>query len=163
MLTILQPFQDGFSTYMVLPVIAAFCYASSSILVRLYPDDLPSASIQLGQQICTCLFATLAMLIFAQPVPIASASDAGLIVLMGALGGTGVMCLVICYRLVDPSSISPFEYFGIPVSFVLGWLFFAEAPFDDLFPGILFIVGAGMIIMLRERRETGKTETHGKG
>ena len=162
-LTILQPFQDGVSTYMVLPVIAAFCYASSSILVRLYPDDLPSASIQLGQQICTCLFATLAMLIFAQPVPIASATDAGLIVLMGALGGTGVMCLVICYRLVDPSSISPFEYFGIPVSFVLGWLFFAEAPFDDLFPGILFIVGAGMIIMLRERRETGKTETHGKG
>ena len=67
--------------------------------------------------------------------------------------GTGVMCLVIAYRLADPSSVSPFEYFGIPVSFALGWLFFSEAPFDVLFPGILFIVGAGMIIMARERRE----------
>ena len=73
--------------------------------------------------------------------------------MMGALGGTGVMCLVIAYRLADPSSVSPFEYFGIPISFALGWVFFAEAPFEDLFPGILFIVGAGMIIMARERRQ----------
>ena len=35
--------------------------------------------------------------------------------------------------------------------FITNVLFFAEAPFDDLFPGILFIVGAGIIIMLRER------------
>lgn len=153
-LTVMQPFDDGFSPYMVLPVIAAFCYALSSILVRLYPPDIPSAAIQLGQQIMTCLIATMALLLFVDPVAIAGASDAGLIVMMGALGGTGVMCLVIAYRLADPSSVSPFEYFGIPVSFVLGWLFFAEAPFDDLFPGILFIVGAGMIIMIRERRQS---------
>ena len=83
---------------------------------------------------------------------IAGARDGLLIVILGALGGIGVLCLAISYRLADPSTISPFEYFGIPISFALGWLFFAEAPFDDLFPGILFIVGAGMIIMLRERR-----------
>ena len=104
-LTILQPCQDGFSTYMVLPVIAAFCYASSSILVRLYPDDLPSASIQLGQQICTCLFATVAMLLFTTPVPITSGSDAGLIVLMGARRhGCHVPCDL--HRLVDPGTIA---------------------------------------------------------
>ena len=153
-LTVMKPFNDGFSAYMVLPVIAAFCYALSSILVRLYPPEIPSAAIQLGQQIMTCLIATVALFLFVDPVAIAGASDAGLIVMMGALGGTGVMCLVIAYRLADPSSVSPFEYFGIPVSFALGWLFFAEAPFDDLFPGILFIVGAGMIIMARERRQT---------
>ena len=153
----MQPFNDGFSAYMVLPVIAAFCYALSSILVRLYPQDMPSAAIQLSQQIMTCVLATLAMLVFFDPVAITGASDAGLIVMMGAFGGTGVMCLVIAYRLADPSSVSPFEYFGIPVSFALGWLFFSEAPFDDLFPGILFIVGAGMIIMARERREQRRT------
>ena len=153
-LTVMKPFSEGFSVYMVLPVIAAFCYALSSILVRLYPPDIPSAAIQLGQQIMTCLIATAALFLVFDPVAIGGASDAGLIVMMGALGGTGVMCLVIAYRLADPSSVSPFEYFGIPVSFALGWLFFAEAPFDDLFPGILFIVGAGMIIMARERRQS---------
>ena len=73
---------------------------------------------------------------------------------MGGLGGIGVLSLAISYRLADPSSISPFEYFGIPISFALGWIFFAEAPFGDLFPGIVFIVGAGIIIMMRERRRT---------
>ena len=149
--TIMQPFQDGFSIYMVLPVIAAFCYATSSVLVRFYPPEIPSAAIQFGQQIATCALATMVVILFVDPVPIADLGDAGLFVIMGALGGTGVLSLAIAYRLADPSSVSPFEYFGIPMSFVLGWLFFAEAPFDDLFPGILFIVGAGIIIMLRER------------
>jgi hypothetical protein len=31
-------------------------------------------------------------------------------------------------------------------------LFFSEAPFDDLFPGIIFIILAGLIIIYRERR-----------
>ena len=153
-ITILQPFQDGFTHYMVLPVIAAFCYATSSVLVRFYPPDIPSAAIQLGQQIATCALATTALVLFVQPVAIAGVGDAGLFVIMGALGGTGVLSLAIAYRLADPSSVSPFEYFGIPISFALGWLFFAEAPFDDLFPGILFIVGAGIIIMLRERHQS---------
>jgi drug/metabolite transporter (DMT)-like permease len=62
------------------------------------------------------------------------------------------MCLVSAYRLADPSSISPFEYFGIPISFAMGWVFFSEAPFEDLFPGILFIIVAGLAIVYRERR-----------
>ena len=103
--------------------------------------------------VCGAL-ATMVVILFVDPVPIAGLGDAGLFVIMGALGGTGVLSLAIAYRLADPSSVSPFEYFGIPVSFALGWLFFAEAPFDDLFPGILFIVGAGIIIMLRERHQS---------
>jgi drug/metabolite transporter (DMT)-like permease len=151
--TILQPFQDGFSPYMLLPVLAGFCYATSSVLVRFYPPEIPSAAIQFGQQTATCALATLVVILFVDPVPIGNLGDAGLFVIMGVLGGSGVLSLAIAYRLVDPSSVSPFEYFGIPVSFVLGWLFFAEAPFDDLFPGILFIVAAGIIIMLRERHQ----------
>ncbi|HCV88491.1 MAG TPA: EamA/RhaT family transporter [Alphaproteobacteria bacterium] len=151
-LTIMKPFTEGFSPYMALPVIAAFCYGLSSILVRFYPADVPSAAIQFGQQITTCILATIIMLAFAEPVAIAGVGDGLLIVILGALGGIGVLCLAISYRLADPSTISPFEYFGIPISFALGWVFFAEAPFEDLFPGILFIVGAGMIIMARERR-----------
>ena len=150
--TILSPFDEGFSAYMVLPVMAAFCYAVSSILVRFYPSEMPSATIQFGHQIATCLLASLALILFVDPEPISNLADAGLFVIVGALGGVGVLSLAISYRLADPSSVSPFEYFGIPVSFALGWFFFAEAPFGDLFPGIVFIVGAGIMIMLRERR-----------
>ena len=150
-ITIMQPFEDGFVWFMVLPVMAAFFYAVSSILVRFFPSEIPSAAIQLNQQVLTFMIALAALLIFQQPVPVASVNDGLLFVLVGIFGGTGVMCIVIAYRLADPSSVSPFEYFGIPISFCLGWVFFAEAPFGDLFPGIIFIVSAGILIMVRER------------
>ena len=67
---------------------------------------------------------------------------------------------VIAYRIADPGSVSPFEYFGIPISFCLGWLFFREAPFDDLFPGILLIVRAGITIIARERILSRRTDTN---
>ena len=160
-LTILQPFRDGFSPAMMLPVMAAFFYAVSSILVRRFRADVPSAAIQLSQQVVTFVIVLVALFLFQQPVPVADFSDGVLFFLVGIFGGTGVMCLVIAYRLADPSSVSPFEYFGIPVSFCLGWLFFREAPLDDLFPGILFIVMAGITILVREqivsrREDTGR-------
>ena len=152
MLTVMKPFHASFSSYMIYPIIAALGYAISSLLVRLYPEEIPSASIQLTQQIGACLLAMICLFVFEVPIPLQSQGDAGLLLLMGIFGGTGVMCLVIAYRMSDPSSLSPFEYFGIPISFTLGWLFFAEAPFDDLFPGIIFIILAGLIIIYRERR-----------
>ena len=152
MLTVMKPFHASFSSYMIYPIIAALGYAISSLLVRLYPEDIPSASIQLTQQISACLLAMICLFVLEVPIPLQSQGDAGLLLLMGIFGGTGVMCLVIAYRMSDPSSLSPFEYFGIPISFTLGWLFFAEAPFDDLFPGIIFIILAGLIIIYRERR-----------
>ena len=161
MLTVLKPFDEAFSVYMIYPVIAAFGYACSSLLVRFYPKEIPSAAIQLSQQICTFVLASVVLLSFSEWTPISSPNDAVLFLLVGVFGGTGVMCLVTAYRLVDPSSISPFEYFGIPISFALGWLFFAEAPYDDLFPGILFIILAGLIIIHRER-QANRSVTVGK-
>ena len=152
MLTVLKPFDASFSGYMIYPIIAALGYAISSLLVRLYPKDVPSASIQFTQQICACLLAIACLYTFQVPMPLESGNDAGLFLLVGVFGGTGVMCLVTAYRMVDPSSLSPFEYFGIPISFTLGWLFFSEAPFDDLFPGIIFIILAGLVIIYRERQ-----------
>ena len=54
---------------------------------------------------------------------------------------------------MKPSNLDPFEYIGIPTSFLLGWIFFSEAPFDQLFPGVLFIVSAGFLIIWRERKK----------
>ena len=157
--TILQPFRDGFSLAMILPVMAAFFYAVSSILVRRFPADVPSPVIQFSQQIVTFVIMLVALFLFQQPVPATGISDILLFVLVGIFGGTGVMCLVIAYRLADPGSVSPFEYFGIPISFCLGWLFFREAPFDDLFPGILLIVIAGITIIVRERIVSHRADT----
>ena len=151
-IAIFQPFNDSFRFWMMLPVLAGFGYGLSSVLVRFIPDEVPSAAIQISQQLLTCILGFCFLVSFDEIKPIASTSDLYLFALMGFCGGVGVLCLVISYRLADPSSVSVFEYFGIPVSFILGWLFFTEAPISTLFPGALLITGAGLLIILRERR-----------
>lgn len=149
---IFQPFNDSFTFWMLLPILAGFGYGLSSVLVRLIPDAVPSAAIQISQQLLTCILGFCFLISFDEIKPIGSINDLCLFALMGFCGGVGVLCLVISYRLADPSSVSVFEYFGIPVSFILGWLFFTEAPFSTLFPGVLLIIGAGLLIVFRERR-----------
>ena len=149
---ILRPFGDDFTFWMFLPVVAGFGYGLSSVLVKLMPSEVPSAAIQIAQQIVTFLIG--ACFLFAQGdfVPIVSLSDLFYFVLMGFCGGVGVLCLIMSYRLVSPSSLSVFEYFGIPISFAIGWLFFNEAPISTLFPGVLLLFGAGLLIIFRERK-----------
>jgi drug/metabolite transporter (DMT)-like permease len=61
--------------------------------------------------------------------------------------------LISAYQLAKPASLSPYEYFGIPFVFILGWTFFDESPFDKLTPGVFLIVAGGMLIAWRERKK----------
>ena len=149
-LAIFQPFDESFSYWLFLPVVAGFCYALSSILVRMFSDEVHSGSIQIGQQLATCSIGAVILIFTGEFNQIDNSYDILIFILMGLCGGIGVLSIVISYRLVEPSILAPFEYFGIPISFILGWLFFSEAPFDVLFPGVLFIIFAGLLIIYRE-------------
>jgi drug/metabolite transporter (DMT)-like permease len=63
-----------------------------------------------------------------------------------------VLCLVVSFRMTEPSNLAPFNYFGILFAFALGWIFFGEAPVERLFPGALLIVTGGLLVVWRERR-----------
>ena len=73
--------------------------------------------------------------------------------LIGIFGGTAAILFIYSYRLIAASKIAVFEYLAIPSSFILAWIFFGEAPFDQLFPGVLLIVFAGMIIIWRDKNK----------
>ena len=75
---------------------------------------------------------------------------------MGGLGGCAVLCLITAYHSARPGDLAPLEYLGIPFSFTLGWAIFDEAPFDRLWPGALLVVGAGLLIIWRERLHAGR-------
>ena len=151
-LAIFRPFNDGFTIWLILPVIAGFCYALSSILVKFFPDEIHSGSIQIGQQLVTALIGAVVLLAMGDFVSIATIKDAQIFLMLGLFGGIGVLSLVISYRMVEPSILASFEYFGIPFSLFLGWSFFAEAPLDRLFPGVLAIVAGGLVIIWRQAR-----------
>ena len=143
-----------FNIFALLPLGAALGYALSSVLVKLFSNEVPTAQIQLYTQAITLLSATVFLMIFSGYSPIVSMNDFFLISLMGISGGCGVLCLISAYRMTEPSIIAPFEYFGIPLSIFLGWAFFAEFPISKLFPGVFFIVGAGILIIWREEKNS---------
>lgn len=151
-LLVMNPGGDAFTYWAILPLLAAAGYASSSVTVRLIDRDVPSALVNIYSTFSAMIGALILMLALDTPVMVASWSELALIAVMGASGGTGVLCLIIGYRMVQPSIIAPFEFTGILFAFGLGWVFFAEAPFDRLFPGVVLIVGAGLLIVWRERR-----------
>ena len=98
-----------------------------------------------------CIGGVILYFITTGHVEIKSIEDFFLMTLTGILGGTAAILFIYSYRLISASKMASFEYLGIPSSFVLGWIFFKEAPWEQLFPGVLAIVLAGMIIIWRDK------------
>ncbi len=147
---IIRPGTDTFTIWALLPLGAALGYASASVAVRLVDTDVPSPLLNMYSNVSAMVLATLITVTLSEPVWIQSWRDLGLIMLMGVCGGCGVLCLTIGYRMASPPVLAPFEYTGILFAFALGWLIFDEAPFDTLFPGVILVIGAGLLIAWRE-------------
>jgi drug/metabolite transporter (DMT)-like permease len=148
---VMRPTAQDFTWYAILPLCAAFGYASISVTARLFDETVPTAVINLYYNVGS-LIGSIALVIFTDGfVQIETLEDWLWLVAMGMAGGIAAYCLISAYRLAEPSSLSPFEYFGIPFSFFLGWIFFSETPFDRLIPGAFLIVGGGLVIIWRER------------
>lgn len=147
---IIKPGSDIFTYDALLPLGAALGYAFAGVLVKLFPKDVHTAKIQFYAQVTTLVATIFIALTTFSFSFIESISDLILLATMGVSGGIGAVLLISGYRLTAPSLIAPFEYFALPISFVLGWIFFMEWPFDRLFPGVMGIVLGGVIIAWRE-------------
>jgi len=152
-LLIMQPGAEVFSPYALLPVAAAFGYALAIVSTQLFTDDVPTPLINMYSAVGALAGSTTMLFATTGYIPIESAVDWLWLVAMGSVGGSAVLLMISAYRLTRPGSLSPFEYFGIPFSFILGWIFFGEAPFDRLLPGVIFIVAGGLLIAWRERKK----------
>lgn len=149
---VMQPGGEAFNLTAVLPLAAAFLYALTGVTARMMDPDVPTPLVNLYSAGTAAIGAVLLALAFGGFTPIHSLSDLGWIAAMGGFGGTAVLCLIVAYRMTEQSNLAPFSYFGIPIAFVLGWAFFAETPFDAMFPGALLIAVGGLLIVWRERR-----------
>lgn len=153
-LMIVRPGSDLFTPWALLPIAAAMGYALSSVMVRLIDDGVPSATISLYSSVGAIIGSTILMATTSGFLEIATLEDGLWLMGAGIVGGMAVLVMVMAYRFTMPSNVTPFEYFGIPFSFIIGWAVFGEAPFDKLFPGALFIAAGGLLIVWRERRKS---------
>ena len=148
---ILRPSSADFSYWSVLPVVSAALYALSMVTVRLFDRSVSNALLYLYSSVAALLTAVVMVVFSSGFSPISSFGDALAISAMGILGGCGVLCMLIAVRMAEPSKLAPFNYLGLISAFGVGWFFFGEAPFGTLFPGVLLLVGGGLLILWREQ------------
>ncbi len=154
---VMGPGTEAFSWAAILPAVAAFFYANTLVATRRFDKEASHASINLHAQIGAIVGSAILLFATSEPaLPPGPAGalwgDLGLALLLGAFGGTGVFLLTLAYRWTQASLLAPFEYFGFFSALAIGWVCFGEWPIDRIFPGILFILAAGIVMISRERR-----------
>ena len=149
---VVGPGRDSFTFAALLPLAAAACYALTGVTARVIDGDVSSALINLYSSSVAAIGALLLATFTTGFSPLSHASNLWWIFGMGFFGGSAVLLMVTAFRMTEQSNLAPFSYFGIPIAFALGWLFYGETPWSDLFPGAILIVAGGLVIIWRERR-----------
>ena len=155
-LWILRPNVESFTLFALLPLGAAGFYALSTVTVRLIDTSVSSALVYLYSSLSAAVVSIMIVLFMGGFAGIQTLQDAISITAMSLFGGVGVLLLLLSVRLVAPSVIAPFNYFGLFSAFTIGWLVFGETPFGRLFPGVLLIVAAGLLVFWRESSQARK-------
>ena len=150
---ILRPTSDIFNFYSIFSILTAVAWAFSVIILKFIPKGYTTSKIQFYTLVFNVFGALILFIILTNDFTVNSLNDLMLMILTGILGGSAAILFVYAYRLIAVSKLASFEYFGIPSSFLLGWLFFNETPWSQLFPGVLLIVFAGFIIIWRDAQK----------
>lgn len=156
----------------LLPILAAFFYATMQVLTRKLAKTKASA-MAFYIQITFVLFGGISGLIvgngqFADGVQhpslvfllrawiVPSAADMSYFVLIGILA-TGVgYCLSQAYRSAPAATVAPFEYVLLPMSIMWGWVIFADWPGLPVWFGSAIIIAAGLYVIWREHKLTSQ-------
>ena len=75
-----------------------------------------------------------------------------LLALLGILGTVAHLAMTGSLRFAPTSTLAPMQYLEIPFGTIIGWLVFRDLPNGLAAVGICITVGAGLYIILRERR-----------
>jgi drug/metabolite transporter (DMT)-like permease len=148
-LIIIRPGTDVFSPASLLPLGAAFSYASYSIATRFLGDQEHPLTSFLWTSIMGSALASL-MLPFVWHTP--SAADATVMALFGIIGGVGQYCMILALSVASASVLAPIGYIGLPIGAFWGLVVFGEVPDAWTVAGALVIVGSGLYVWWRERR-----------
>ncbi len=166
---ILNPNFDNFNYLKLTPILCAFCYSLSMIIIKKTSDkdDVYQQMFQfyIGALIISGTFYFLigdgqyntinnpaAQFIFREWFSNLEFSLIYLIIL-GFTASVGFLLLFSAYRIASPAVVSPFEYSILVWSSLSGWFFFDEIPGIRTIFGIILIVCGGVYIFIRERAQ----------
>jgi S-adenosylmethionine uptake transporter len=155
---------------LLLPVVAALTYALNQILTRRLGVTSKASALAIYIQ-GTFLIVSLGFYVVAGDGRFAEGlENESLVFLLRAwiwptpddwiyfialgINSAGIgYCLSQAYRVADAATVAPYEYAGLPLAVLWGWLIFAELPVWEVWVGIGLILGSGLFVFLREQRK----------
>ena len=163
----LNPDFSNFNYLSLLPILCAFCYSLSMIIIKKTSDKdsvyTQTFTFYIGAIILSIIFYFVigdgqyntsnhpaSQFIFREWFVNFNSN----ILLMTATGVTATIAfffLFTAYSIASPSVVSPFEYSILLWSSLSGWIFFNEIPKLNTVLGISIIVTSGIYIFLREK------------
>ena len=166
---ILNPNFDDFDYFSLSPILCAFCYALSMIIIKKTSkkDSVYQQMFQfyIGAMIISIIFYFFigdgrydtidnpaAQFIFREWFSNLEFSLIYMIIL-GFTAGAAFLLIFSAYRIASPAVVSPFEYSILVWSTLSGWVFFNEVPKINTLIGMCLIVGGGIYIFIREKAQ----------
>ncbi len=122
------------------------CFAAMVLTGRQLRDTADTTLV--FWQLCGSLAAGLALAPWGWARP--AGPDLVLLGLLGVVAMLAHVCVNRSLKLAEAAVVAPFQYTLLPWAVVLGWFFFGDVPRPAMLLGGALIVGAGLIIYVRE-------------
>ena len=165
----LNPDFSNFNYLSLLPILCAFCYSLSMIIIKKTSDKdsvyTQTFTFYIGAIILSIIFYFIigdgqyntsghpaSQFIFREWF-VDFKSNILLMSITGVTATVAFLFLFTAYSIASPSVISPFEYSILFWSPLIGWLYFDEIPTLSTVVGILIIVSSGIYIFIREKAQ----------
>ena len=153
-----------------LPVIAAVLYALMQIMTRKLSKSSKPAALAFYIQLAFVIFSLIFGLIFGDGklADVSSntslqfifkgwafpkTSDLPYFFALGCLASGVSYFMSKAYSTAAAASVAPFEYVLLPLSIFWGWTFFGDIPDLYILTGIIFVVGSGFYVLIREKKK----------
>ena len=164
---ILDPNFNNFDYLSLTPILCAFCYSLSMIIIKKTSDKdnvyTQTFTFYIGAIFISSIFYFVigdgqyntsshiaSQFIFKEWF--ANLEDSILLmVVTGITASVAFLLLFSAYSIASPSVVSPFEYSILLWSSLSGWIFFNEIPGTNTIVGMIIIVSCGIYIFMRER------------
>ena len=166
---ILNPDFNNFDYMSLTPILCAFCYSLSMIIIKITSEKdsvyTQTFTFYLGAIIISVIFYftfgdgqyntidhPASQFIFREWFSNLENSML-LMIATGFTASVAFLLLFSAYRIASPAVVSPFEYSILVWSSLSGWLFFNEIPDLKTIIGIILIVCGGIYIFIREKAQ----------
>ncbi len=162
---------EAFTLASLLPVLAALCWGTVSVITKYLSRDEEPESLTLYMLVLITpnhfligLLLGIAIAILPAgvlPAGLATGFDfalpagaaLGLIVVLGLVTAGAQYFLSFAYKVADATYLQPFDDLKLPLNTLLGWVVLSQVPAVWFWPGALLILGASSFSLCSERRE----------